>query len=164
MERELIMRVLDHYIVGFKDPEKKSRYDVPYIGNYPFFKEALLNKRNPNRGGFSFNLGPIPHHFNVADQRKGDYCLSKNGNISSIYWINKSLPFAWGDVMHPKTKIRTTDGLIVILSPDMQKVEILVAVGKRNTIKQVYQAVCDGFLDHELEGHRQNYNRSNPAA
>lgn len=164
MGKEMTMRVLEHYLIGYKDPQKKSRYDVPFVKNYAFFKEILLNKRNPNKGGLSFNLGPIPSHFSVLDQRKGDYCLSKGGNISSIYWVNKNLPFAWGDIQHPKTKIRTSDGLIMILSPDIQQVEIFIAVGKRNMVKQVYQAVCDGFLDHEIEYHRSNYHFSRPAA
>lgn len=146
-------QVLKFYYKGVKNPARKMRFDVvTSYGKYMVFEEGLLNKRGLNVGGLSWNFRlEIPNAIGKLKERKGDYYLSKSNHISSIYHVNKELPYCWGDVMHPSTGIMTRDAIIIILSPDFQEMEIFVAPGLRNESRIIYQQVCDGLLDNEIE-------------
>lgn len=131
-----------------KTPEKKVRYDIQAKwGEYPMFSEVLLNKRGFNKGGLSLNYGPRPDKFKCSPSRAADKCISRNGNISSVYFPIPELPYAWGDIHNPKTKKVTQDALLFIFSPDEREIIIFVIEGERSRATLHYQSLCDGLLD-----------------
>ena len=143
---------LASYYKGIKCPDKKQRYEIHYrYSEYQIFEDVLLNKREPNKGGLSFNFGLTQkERYKAKAERIPDYCISRGSHISGIYMPDTSLPYGWGDVQHPRTKIITNDALLFIFSPDFTVIEIFIFQGMRNNATQLYRMLCDGFLDKTI--------------
>jgi len=144
--------LLKHHYKGRKNPTRKQRYEiVSSTGDYGLFERELLNKRKPNVGGLSFNFGKVPAKFNAIQERLADYCISRHGNISSVYTPNPRLPFAWGDVKNPNTTFITNDAILFRFSDDLNEIELFIAPGKRGITMQLYQMMCDRLLVEEMD-------------
>ena len=144
-------KVINYAYKGVKNPDKQNRFEVvSQFGRYPVFEDAFLNKRNPFKGALSFNYGK-PFNFKSLVKRTADKCISRNGNVSSIYKPHKESMYAWGDVRNPKTGIISDDALLFIISPDEKEIVILIIKGQRNLAKQLYQMLYDGFLEEEVK-------------
>lgn len=149
------MRILTDYYKATKSLESKYRFEIDKsTKSYEIFESTLLNKRSPNAGGLSFNYSDVPEQFKAVAKRKADKCISRGGNVSSVYVPNVSLPYAWGDIQNPKTKIITNDALLIVFSSDLTQMELFIARDHRNDARQLYQMLCDGILDTEIEALR----------
>lgn len=143
--------ILTDYYKAEKFPTGSSRYEiVSSTKSYEVFENTLINKRNPNVGGQSFYYTSVPENFKAIAQRKADRCISKGGNISSVYVPNVTLPYAWGDIQNPKTKILTTDAILLVFNTDCSIIELFIARNQRNNARQLYQLLCDGLLEEEI--------------
>lgn len=148
--------ILTDYYKASKVEGKKARFEIgPSTHSYEIFETSLLNPRNPNKGGYSLNFGNVPDNFNASAKRKADKCISRNGNISSIYIPNSTLPYGWGDIQNPKTKVISNDALIVVFNTDYTSIELFIARGYRSDARQIYQSLCDGLLDGEMNSLRE---------
>ncbi len=140
--------ILTDYYKAEKLPESKSklRYDVTTsTGNYDPF-EMLKNKKNE----LFFYYGDVPENFKSHVKRQAEKCITKGKNISSVYVPDVTLLFAYGDVN------TTLDAILISFNDTYTIIEIFVARGQRNNKKSLYQLLCDGELQNEIEILRKN--------
>ena len=114
--------------------------------------EALRNKA----GDLFLYVGDNTHT-KAGKERKADLALSKTAHISSIYNPDLKLPYWYGDMKG------TTDAFLFVhhdtefINGGIQAgavIELFVARGQRNNRCQLYNALCDGELDEEMNALR----------
>lgn len=140
--------ILTDIYKGEKAPDKKTRYEVvASTGNYDLFESILINKRNPNKGGQSFNFVDTPDNWNFGPQkRRPDKAISKGSfNISSVFVPDVKKLAGYGDIN------TTLDGCLILFNSDYSEIEIFISRGQRNNKMQLYQLYLDGELDEEIE-------------
>lgn len=144
--------ILTDYYKGEHLPDAaKSRYDVTAsTGEYEHYESILRVKRGANKGGLSFHYGDVPESWHYANKDRPDKCITRGDNISSVLVPDITLPFAYGDNLH------TDDAILLIFSNGWQVIEIFIARGQRNNRRNLYQLLCDGELDNEIELLRNN--------
>lgn len=149
--------ILTDYIKGAKLKENKAQYRFEIIQStmeYDKFQLLLINKRNPNPGGWSFNFVPRPKKW--EGEESPDMAITKGSeNISSVYIPDTALPYGFGDIKG------TNDACLVIFNKDYQKsgitsIELLIARGQKHNRKNLWFELVDGELDHEIEFLRTN--------
>jgi hypothetical protein len=141
--------ILTDYYKAEKLPESKSklRYDVTQsTGNYEPFETIMSNKK----GEQFFYYGDVPATFNGHVKRQAEKCITKGKNISSVFVPDVTLLFAYGDVNG------TLDAILISFNDTYTIIEIFVARGQRNNKKSLYQLLCDGELQNEIEILRKN--------
>ncbi|HZL11056.1 MAG TPA: hypothetical protein VFC65_13770 [Prolixibacteraceae bacterium] len=144
--------ILTDYIKGEKLKENKAQYRFEITQStmeYDKFQLLLINKRNPNPRGWSFNFVPRPKKWNGAESP--DMAITKGSeNISSVYIPNPSSPYGYGDIKG------TNDACLVIFNKDYKmagiiSIELLIARGQKHNKKNLWFELVDGELDHETE-------------
>ena len=135
--------IFTDYYKGEKLPgNAKTRYDVTAsTGSYEYFETKLKTKT----GRLAFYFGDVPDRFRFAWKDKPDKAITKGDNISSVFVPDVTLLFGFGDINH------TSEAILLIFSNDWQVIEIFIARGQRNNRRNLYNLLCDGELDHEID-------------
>jgi hypothetical protein len=121
----------------------KTRYDVTAsTKNYLPFEIRLQNKKG---GRQFFYFGDTPCYFKFASKERPDKCISRNGNISSVFIPDLAAPLGYGDVYH------TQDAIIILFSNEWKTIEIFIARGQRNNKMALYWIICSQELQDEFE-------------
>ncbi len=135
------MILTDYYKMQEIKPLKSHRFDcVASTGEYEPF-ELIAQRAKVKRLFFYYN--GVPDTFSANAQRKADRAITNGDNISSVYIPDLENPLrGYGDAKG------TNDGLLFLFSEDYKQLEVFVARGYKNNIKNL----CNLFLDGELDG------------
>ena len=158
------MILTDYYCFERLANKSKTRLDcTASTMSYPEFEEKRCTKPQratekrdaTNVGDLVVYYGDVPNSFGGDVHRKANKSLTIKGkNLSSIYVPDPSTNFAYGDVRG------TADALLLVLSnfevvngvvQQGAKLEIYIARGKSKDCKPLYNLLCDGELDEEIE-------------
>lgn len=135
--------ILTDYYKMTKLPEGKSKLRIDCTAStksYPEFEE-LRNKKE----ALFFYFGDVPDCFNGNAKRKADKALTKTKSISSIYVPDIEKRLGFGDM------VGTLDALLFIFNNDYTEIEIFIARGQKNNVRQLYNLLSDGELKNEIE-------------
>lgn len=144
--------ILTDYYMGQKLKEVKAQYRFEVIQStteYDKFELLLINKRNPNPGGWSFNFVPRPKRWD--GEESPDMAITKGSeNISSVYIPDPELPYGFGDIKG------TNDAVLVVFNEDYRtkgiiSIELFIARGQKHNRKNLWFELVDGELNHEIE-------------
>lgn len=142
----------------------KSRMDcIASTRSYPEFegKRALKDRAASKSrdgikmGDFIIYYNDVPKRFGGDVHRRAGKSITMGGkNLSSVYVPDPSLPFGYGDV-------RGTNDALIFMFHDLNIVdgviqgggviEVFVARGKSRDCIPLYNILCDGGLDDEME-------------
>lgn len=134
--------ILTDYYKFEKLPEQKSklRIDCTASSNsYPEF-EALRNKD----GNLFVYFGDVPERFAGNIHRKADKAITKVKNISSVYVPDITKPIGFGDVRG------TQDALLMAFNADYTQIDVFVARGQKNNVRQLFNLFADNELEREM--------------
>ena len=158
------MILTDYY--RFERIATKSKYRLDCVastGSYPAFEEkrattetkATEKRDYTAKGALVVYLGDVPPTYGGDVHRKADKALTIKGqNLSSLYVPNPRRGFAYGDCKG------TTDAILVALENLHTKdgriepggaVEVFVARGQAANRAALYNLMCDGEFDEEME-------------
>lgn len=143
-----------------KLPDQKSKLRIDCAASTCSYNplEALRNKA----GDLFLYIGDNTHT-KAGNERKADLALSRTTHISSVYNPDLNLPYWYGDMkgttdaflfVHHNTKF--VDGKIQVGAV----IELFVGRGQRNNRSQLYNALCDGELDEEMNALRKQVTKS----
>ncbi len=134
------MILTDYYKMQELKPLKSHRFDcVASTGEYEPF-ELIAQRAKVKRLFFYYT--ELPEGFSSNAQRKADRTITNGTNISSVFIPDLENPLkGYGDTKG------TNDGLLFLFSEDYRQLEVFVARGYKNNIKNL----CNLFLDGELE-------------
>jgi hypothetical protein len=135
--------ILTDYYKMAKLPEVKSKLRIDCTAStksYPEF-ETMRNKKE----ALFFFFGDVPDSFSGNAKRKADKALTKTKSISSIYVPDIQKKYAFGDM------VGTLDALLFIFNNDYSEIEIFIARGQKNNVRQLYNLFSDGELNNEIE-------------
>ncbi len=135
--------ILTDYYKMAKLPEVKSKLRIDCTAStksYPEF-ETMRNKKE----ALFFFFGDVPDSFSGNAKRKADKALTKTKSISSIYVPDIQKKYAFGDM------VGTLDALLFIFNNDYSEIEIFIARGQKNNVRQLYNTFSDGELNNEIE-------------
>lgn len=135
--------ILTDYYKMTKLPEVKSKLRIDCTAStksYPEF-ETMRNKKE----ALFFFFGDVPDSFSGNAKRKADKALTKTKSISSIYVPDIQKKYAFGDM------VGTLDALLFIFNNDYSEIEIFIARGQKNNVRQLYNLFSDGELNNEIE-------------
>ena len=154
----------DCYIFKRVATKSKTRLDcVASTESYPEFEEKRSTRQTretEKRDGLAIGdlivyFGDVPEVFGGSVHRKADKALTIKGkNLSSIFVPDPSNNFAYGDVRG------TADALIFVfkgfdlVNGEIKKgavLQVIVARGKSKDRIPLYNLLCDGALDDEME-------------
>ncbi len=142
--------ILTDYYRFEKLPNQKSKLRIDCTASTFSYNplEALRNKE----GNLFLYIGDNTHT-NAGKERKADLALSRTTHISSVYNPDLGLPYWYGDMKE------TTDAFLFVhhntkfVNGGIQVgavIELFVARGYRNDRNQLYNALCDGLLDEDM--------------
>lgn len=143
------MILTDYYrFEKFPNQRSKTRIDcTASTGSYDPL-EAFRNKD----GDLFLYIGDNTHT-KAGKKRKTDLALSRTAHITSVYNPDLNLPYWYGDMKG------TTDTFLFFhqnakfINGGIQAgavIEIFVARGQRGNRNQLYNTLCDGVLDDEM--------------
>ena len=127
--------------------------------NFEGLRARRSSKRTGKRdeiaaGSLFIHYSDVPTGFGGDVHRKADKCLSKGGNISSVYVPNVTEEIGFGDMKG------TTDALLFVFHDcdftdgrvkDGAQIEVFVARGQSKNKGNLYILLSDGELDAEME-------------
>lgn len=152
--------ILTDYYRFEKLPNQKSKMRIDCTASTGGYTplEALRNKA----GDLFLYIGDNTYT-KAGGQRKADLALSRTTHISSVYNPDIELPYWYGDMKG------TADAFILVhydaefvnggIKPGAI-IELFVARGQRNNRTQLYNALCDGEFDEEIERLRKQVTKS----
>lgn len=163
------MIITDYYKFEKTALLAKSRLDcVASTKSYPEFEEkrkTRANKQTEKRdanyvGGLSFYYMNVPEGYGNDNRRKADKSITIGSkNLSSVYVPDVTLPYAFGDVQG------TTDAILFVFGDTFGVVngeviqgavlEVFICRGQSNNCQALYNLLCDGGLDSEIETMRE---------
>ena len=141
--------ILTNYLKAVKVEGKKRRFELTASTNtHDYLSGILINKRNPNKGGESFNLVPRPIKYKKSVIT--DKAITKGSfNISSIYIPDIEQPIGFGDING------TNDAIIFRWELDQENnlitMELFIARGQKHNKKNLYFLFTNGELLEEIE-------------
>ena len=154
----------DCYIFKKIATKSKTRLDcVASTESYPEFEEKRSTRQTretEKRDGLAIGdlivyFGDVPEVFGGSVHRKADKSLTIKGkNLSSIFVPDPSNNYAYGDVRG------TADALIFVfrgfdlVNGEIKKgasLQVFVARGKSKDRIPLYNLLCDGALDDEMQ-------------
>ncbi|WP_430972640.1 hypothetical protein [Sunxiuqinia rutila] len=144
--------ILSDYYKAEKLQEVKAKYRFEISKStmeYDRFQLLLINKRNPNPRGWSFNFVPRPKRW--EGEESPDMAITKGSeNISSVYIPEPSLPYGYCDIKG------TNDACLVVFNENFREsgitdIELFIGRGQKHNRKNLWYELVDGELDHELE-------------
>lgn len=110
--------------------------------------EALRNKT----GDLFLYIGDNTHT-KAGKERKADLALSKTMHVSSVYNLDLELPYWYGDMRGEADAFLFVHHDAEFVNGGIQAgavIELFVARGQRNNRSQLYNALCDGELNEEM--------------
>ena len=143
--------ILTDYYKFEKLPNQKSKIRIDCTAStisYP----PLETMRNKEGDLFVYIGGN--DYIKASGQRKADLALSKTKHISSIYNPNLDLPYWYGDMKGTADAFLFVHHNTEFINGGIQEgaiIELFVARGQRNNRNQLYNILCDGELDEEME-------------
>lgn len=146
--------ILTDYYRFEKLPNQKSKHRIDCTASTDSYNplEALRNKT----GNLFLYIGDNTHT-KAGKERKSDLALSRTTHISSVYNPDVNLPYWYGDMkgtadafLFIQSNVEFVDGAIQAGAV----IELYVARGHRNNRSQLYNALCDGELDEEMNALR----------
>lgn len=146
--------ILTDYYRFEKLPGQKSKLRIDCTASTCSYNplEALRSKA----GDLFLYIGDNTHT-KAGKERRADLALSKITHVSSLYDPDLNLPYWYGDMKG------TTDAFLFVhrstkfVNGGIQAgavIELFVARGQRNNRSQLYNALCDGELDEEMNALR----------
>lgn len=157
------MILTDYYKFERLATKSKTRLDcVTSTRSYTEFEEKTVtkfqrstDKRDAvNIGDFLIYLGSVPRGFRGDVHRKADKSISIKGkHISSVFVPDVTNNFAYGDVKGTSDALLFVFHNLEIVNGVIQSgsvVEIFVARGKSKNQVALYELLCDGGLDEEM--------------
>ena len=141
--------ILTDYLKAEKTDGKKYRFDITAsTDTHDYLSGIIINKRNPNQGGESFNLVPRPEKY--KDSVMSDKAITKGSySISSIYIPDIEQAFGFGDING------TNDAIIFCWELDKENniiaIELFIARGQKHNKKNLYFLFSDSELVSEVE-------------
>lgn len=152
-ERGCKMILTDYYCFK-KLPDQKSKLRIDCVcdtGSYNPL-EGIRDKR----GALFLYIGD--NTYTKAGQgRMAGLALSKTTHISSVYNPELSLPYWYGDMKGTADAFLFVHHNTEFINGGIQAgavIELFVARGQRNNRSQLYNALCDGELDEEMNALR----------
>ncbi len=97
-------------------------------------------------------------HTRAGKERKADMAITHGNHISSIYNPDIELPFWYGDVNHTADALLFVHKNVEFVNGSIQPgaiIEVFVARGQRNNRGPLYNLLCDGGLNEEIDQLRQ---------
>lgn len=148
------MILTDYYKMREIKVLKSHRFDcVASTGEYEPF-EAIAQRAKVKRLFFYYN--DVPDTFSANAKRRTDRIITNGDNISSVFIPDVKTPCkGYGDTRG------TNDGLLFLFSDDCKEMEVFVARGYRNNIKNLYSLFLDGELDEEIDELRRRAKATN---
>lgn len=152
--------ILTDYYRFEKLPNQQSKLRIDCTTSTRTYNplETLRNKT----GDLFLYIGDNTHT-KAGKERKADLALSRTTHISSIYNPDLNLPYWYGDMKG------TSDALLFVhrntefANGGIQigaVIELFVARGQRNNRSQLYNALCDGELNDEINALRGQVTKS----
>ena len=146
--------ILTDYYLFEKLPNQKSKLRIDCTATTGGYNplEAFRNKA----GDLFLYIGENAHT-KAGRERKADLALSRGEHISSLYNPDLGLPYWYGDMKG------TTDAFMFVFhNTEVVNggvragaiIELFVARGQRNNRSQLYNILCDGELNEEMEALR----------
>ena len=166
-ERGRDMILTDYY--RFKKIALKSKMRLDCVAStksYPELEEKRATRTTKESSKFDATsvgdlvvyYGNVPDRYNGDVHRKADKAISVKGkNLSSVYVPDPESGFAYGDFKGTKDallfciNIEAIDGKIQAGGT----LEVFIARGKSKDRVPLYNVLCDGGLDEEMEALRQ---------
>jgi hypothetical protein len=148
------MILTDYYLMQELKVIKSHRFDcAASTGEYEPF-ELMAQRSRVKR--FFFYYNGIPDTFSANAQRQADRAITNGDNISSVFIPDLNNPLkGYGDTKG------TNDGLLFLFTEDYKQVEVFVARGYKNNIKNLCNLFLDGELDDEMNALRQRASSTN---
>lgn len=161
------MILTDYY--RFKKIALKSKMRLDCVAStksYPELEEKRATRTTKESSKFDATsvgdlvvyYGNVPDRYNGDVHRKADKAISVKGkNLSSVYVPDPESGFAYGDFKGTKDallfciNIEVIDGKIQAGGT----LEVFIARGKSKDRVPLYNVLCDGGLDEEMEALRQ---------
>ena len=162
------MIITDYY--KFEKTALKAKYRLDCVAStksYPEFEgrrrtkaSKATAKRDANFvGSLVFSYGVQCEDWKQDRRRKTDHCITVGSmNVSSIYVPDVTLPYAFGDVQG------TTDAILFVFDDNFgvtdgrvnqgAVMEMFICRGQSKNCQALYNLLCDGGLDDEIEAMR----------
>lgn len=162
------MIITDYYKFEKTALLSASRMDcVASTKSYPEFEEKRKTRGNKQTakkdanfvGALTCYYGNVPERFGNDARRKADKSVSIGSkNLSSVYVPDVTLSYAFGDVQG------TTDAILFIFDDAFGVtdgrinkggvLEMFICRGQSKNCQALYNLLCDGGLDDEIEAMR----------
>jgi len=142
------MNIIDCYyrFEKLNSEKSKSRYDLVY--NSDIYEPV----HNPNSKGQVFIYFGINPHIKAKSNRTSNLTITaRDKHLTSVFIpeIGKS-NLAYGDY--------SQDAILIILSE--KTIELFICKGYKNSIQNLYNLLFDGELNQEIEGFREQSNKT----
>lgn len=152
--------ILTDYYRFEKLPNQKSKTRIDCTVSTCSYNplEALRNKT----GDLFIYIGDNTHT-KAGRDRKADLALSRTTHISSVYNPDMDFPYWYGDMKGTADAFLFVHHDTPFINGGIQPgavVELFVARGQRNNRSQLYNALCDGELDEEMNALRDQVTKS----
>lgn len=146
--------ILTDYYRFEKLPNQRSKLRIDCTASTCGYAplEAFKNRK----GDLFFYIGDNTYT-KAGAKRKSDLALSNTTHISSIYNPDMELPYWYGDMKGTADAFLFVHHNAEFINGSIQQgavIELFVARGQRNNRTQLYNALCDGELDEEMEALR----------
>lgn len=143
-----------------KLPNQKSKLRIDCTASTGSYNplEALKNKA----GDLFLYIGDNTYT-KAGEQRKADLALSRTTHISSVYNPDLELSYWYGDMKGTADAFLFVHHDTEFVNGGIQAgavIELFVARGLRNNRTQLYNALCDGEFDEEIERLRKQVTKS----
>lgn len=137
-----------------KLPIQKSKLRIDCTASTGSYNplEVLRNKA----GDLFLYIGDNTHT-KAGKERKADLALSRTVHISSVFNPDLNLPYWYGDMKATADAFLFVHNNVEFVEGGIQAgavIELFVARGQRNNRIPLYNALCDGELDEEMNALR----------
>ena len=145
-----------------KFPNQKSKLRIDCTATTGGYNplEAFRNK-----AGDLFVYISVNTYTKAGKERKADLVLSRGEHISSLYNPSLEFPYWYGDMKGTKDAFILAHHNAEFVNGGIQAgavIELFVARGQRNNIRQLYRMVCEGELDEEMNALRKRIGKAVP--
>ena len=142
--------ILSDYLRFEKLPNQKSKLRIDCTASTGSYDplEVLRNKAD----NLFLYIGDNTYT-QAGKKRKADLALSKVNHISSVYNPDLNFSYWYGDMKGTADALLFAHHNTVFVNGEIQEgavIEIFVARGQRNNRSQLYNALCEGELDGEM--------------
>jgi hypothetical protein len=142
--------ILTDYYRFEKLPNQKSKLRIDCTASTGSYNQLEAFR---NKAGDLF-LYLCDNYTKAEEQRKADLALSRTTHISSVYNPDMELPYWYGDMKGTADAFLFVHRDTEFVNGGIQAgavIELFVARGQRNNRTQLYNALCDGEFDEEIE-------------